>query len=168
MVQRSLNKNKNFVLYCFRNDYHNYLKGFYIKLLINGVKILTKITCWVRFVIQISSKHYCILVPRSTSNNFLSYASNKAMICHFFNDVAIIFIIKKLHVIKPHHPLHPNLFPLTSTTLSLLLSSEPVATLPLCQGGHRTTLTCEKMYIYSCKNVEYPYLWIIRIWVKQK
>ena len=82
------------------------------------------------FVFEISSKHYFILVPLSTSTNFLSYASNKAMICHFLNDAAIIFIIKKLHVSKPHHPPHPNLSHPISTALSLLLSSEPVAAPP--------------------------------------
>ena len=145
-----------------------YLKRFYIKLLINSVKTLTKITYYVLFIIQISSEHYCILVPPSTFNNFFSYASNKAMIVNFFNDVAIIFIIKKLHASKPHHPLHPNLSPLIFTALNLLLSLEPVAAPPLCQGGHRITLTCKKMYIYSCKNVEHPDLRITRIWIQQK
>ena len=90
------------------------------------------------------------------------------MIVNFFNDVAIIFIIKKLHASKPHHPLHPNLSPQIFTALNLLLSLEPVATPPLCQGGHRITLTCKKMYIYSCKNVEHPDLRITRIWIQQK
>ena len=98
--------------------------------------------CFLSFKFQVSTIAYWFL--HQLSIIFFLMHLTKQWLSIFFNDVAIIFIIKKLHASKPHHPLHPNLSPLIFTALNLLLSLEPVAAPPLCQGGHRITLTCKK------------------------